>query len=238
MLLFVDTFNNWHHPETAQAASEFLRRAGFVVRVASETLCCGRPMFTKGFLKEARKQVRQAVDALYPWAKQSIPVVGLEPSCILTFRDEGRTILPGDARVDILARQVFTFEEFVIEKADSFSGAVKWTDEAREVLLHEHCHQKALAGTGATAACLGLPPNYKVLTVDSGCCGMAGAFGYETEHYNLSIAMAERRLAPAVRKTREDTLIAAAGTSCRTQIFDTTGRRTFHPAEILLDALR
>ncbi|MXW63771.1 MAG: FAD-binding protein [Bacteroidetes bacterium SB0662_bin_6] len=238
VLLFVDTFNNWNHPETAQAAAEFLRRAGFAVRVASETLCCGRPLFTKGFLKEARKQVRQAVDALYPWAEQGIPVVGLEPSCILTFRDEARALLPGDARVDTLAGQVFTFEEFVIGKADSFTGAVQWTDETRDVLLHEHCHQKALAGTAATTACLGLPPNYKVHTVDSGCCGMAGAFGYEAEHYDLSIAMAERRLAPAVRKTPEDTLIAAAGTSCRTQIFDTTGRKTFHPAEILLDALR
>ena len=238
VLLFVDTFNNWHHPETAQAAAEFLRRTGFVVHVASEALCCGRPMFTKGFLEEARKQVRQTVDALYPWAKQGIPVVGLEPSCILTFRDEARTLLPGDARVDILAGQVFTFEEFVIGKADSFPAEAKWTDEAREVLLHEHCHQKALAGTAATTACLGLPPNYKVLTVDSGCCGMAGAFGYEAEHYDLSIAMAERRLAPAVRETPEDTLIAAAGISCRTQIFDTTGRKTLHPAEILLDALR
>ncbi len=239
VLLFVDTFNNWNHPETARAAAEFLQRTGFAVQVASETLCCGRPLFTKGFLEAARQQVRQAADALYPWAEQGLPVVGLEPSCILTFRDEARILLPGDARVARLAEQVFTFEEFVIDRADAFAaGAAQWTDETRDVLLHEHCHQKALKGANATAACLALPPNYTVRPVDSGCCGMAGAFGYEAEHYDLSIAMAERRLAPAVRNAPQDTLIAAAGVSCRAQIFDTAKRQALHPAEILLDALR
>ncbi len=238
VLLFVDTFNNWHHPETARAAAEFLQRIGFSVRVAPEMLCCGRPLFTKGFLDAARQQVRQTVDALHPWAEQGLPVVGLEPSCILTFRDEAQTLLPGDARAARLAEQVFTFEEFVIDRADAFPSAASWTDEARDVLLHEHCHQKALRGANATAACLELPPNYKVLPIDSGCCGMAGAFGYEAEHYDLSIAMAERRLAPAVRNAPKDTLVAAAGISCRAQIADTTQRQALHPAEILLDALR
>ena len=237
VLLFVDTFNNWHHPETARAAAEVLRRTGFAVRAAPETLCCGRPLFTKGFLDAARRQVRQAVDGLYPWVEQGLPVVGLEPSCILTFRDEARRLLPGDERAARLAEHTFTFEEFAIDRADAFSGAA-WTDEARDVLLHEHCHQKALTGWKSTAACLGLPPNYSVTPVDSGCCGMAGAFGYETEHYDLSMAMAERRLAPAVRHAPKDALIAASGVSCRTQILDAANRRALHPAEILLQALR
>ena len=238
VLLFVDTFNNWHHPETPRAAAAFLQRTGFSVRVAPETLCCGRPLFTKGFLDAARQQVRRAIDTLYPWAEQGIPVVGLEPSCILTFRDEAHALLPEDARAARLAEQAYTFEEFVLDRADAFPSAPSWTDEARHVLLHEHCHQKALGDQNATAACLGLPPNYTVLPVDSGCCGMAGAFGYEAEHYDLSIAMAERRLAPAVRNAPRDTLVAAAGISCRSQIFDTTQRQALHPAEILLEALR
>lgn len=236
--LFADTFNNYQHPETARAAAEFLSRIGFHVHVAEAVLCCGRPLISKGLLAEAREQALQAVEGLQPFVDRGMPIIGLEPSCILTFRDEALDLLPGDTRANALAEKALTFEEFVTHLSETQAlEHVRWTRESRSVLLHGHCHQKALVGTKPSETCLSLPRNYTVRAVDSGCCGMAGSFGYEAEHYDVSIAMAERRLAPAVRAAAGDTIIAAAGTSCRAQIFDTTGRRALHPAEILRDAL-
>jgi FAD/FMN-containing dehydrogenase/Fe-S oxidoreductase len=238
VVLFADTFNNYNHPETARAAAEFLNRIGFSVRVAEPRLCCGRPHLSKGLVREAQAQAMQVVDALHQDAANGIPIIGLEPSCILTFRDEFLSLLPGDTRAVELADVSVTFEEFVthLHRTDALSD-VQWTRDERDVLLHGHCHQKALVGTGPSEICLSIPPNYNVQTVDSGCCGMAGSFGYEVEHYDISIAMAERRLAPAVRASSPETIIAAPGTSCRAQIHDTTGRKALHPAEILRDAL-
>ncbi len=238
VVLFADTFNNFNHPETARAAAEFLSRAGFSVRVADARLCCGRPQLSKGLVWEAQEQALQVVDALHPDALTGTPVIGLEPSCILTFRDEFLSLLPGDTRARELADVSVTFEEFVthLHRTDALNH-VRWTRAERDVLLHGHCHQKALVGTAQSEICLSIPPNYHVQTIDSGCCGMAGSFGYEVEHYDISIAMAERRLAPAIRAAPAETIVAAAGTSCRAQIHDTTGRIALHPAEILRDAL-
>ncbi len=238
VVLFADTFNNYHHPETARAAAEFLRRTGHRVVVPDADACCGRPLLSKGLVVEAQALALRTVDLLYPYAEEGWPVVGLEPSCILTFGDELPALLPGDLRARRLAEVTMTFEEYVDQLAEAGTlDEVAWKDAPRRVLLHGHCHQKALVGTGPAERCLALPTGYAVETVDAGCCGMAGAFGYEAEHYDLSIKMAERRLAPAVRAAAADTLVAAAGTSCRAQIFDTTGRRALHPAEILRDAL-
>lgn len=238
VVLFADTFNNYNHPETAKAAAEFFFRVGFGVRVVPARVCCGRTLLSKGLVRDARRQALDAVEALYPFAESGLPIVGLEPSCILTFRDETLALLPGDTRARKVAEVAYTFEEYVAHAArDGKLDRVKWTQESRNVLLHGHCHQKSLVGTGPSEACLTLPPNYSVSTVDSGCCGMAGAFGYEAEHYDISIAMAERSLAPAVRAALRETIVAAAGTSCRAQIADTTGRTALHPAEILRDAL-
>ena len=195
-------------------------------------------MISKGLITEAQESALAAVDLLYPYAEQGWPIVGLEPSCILTFRDELPALLPGDLHARRLTEVTLTFEEYIAQLAAAgWLDGTPWTDAPREVLLHGHCHQKALVGTACAERCLSLPPGYTVETLDAGCCGMAGAFGYEKEHYDLSIQMAERRLAPAVRATPDDTLIAAAGASCRAQILDTTGRRALHPAEILRDAL-
>ena len=238
VVLFADTFNNYNHPETARAAAEFLNRIGFSVRVAEPRLCCGRPHLSKGLVREAQALAMQVVDALHQDAANGTPVIGLEPSCLLTFRDEFLSLLPGDTRANELAGVAVTFEEFLthLHRTDALRH-VRWTQDERHVLLHGHCHQKALVGTGPSEISLSIPPNYRVRTVDSGCCGMAGSFGYEEEHYDISIAMAERRLAPAVRAAADDTIIAAAGTSCRAQIHDTTGRKALHPAEILRNAL-
>jgi len=205
--------------------------------VPDPAACCGRPLLSKGLVSEAQILALRTVEILHPYAEKGLPIIGLEPSCILTFRDEFLALLPGDLRTHQVAAAAMTFEEFVDHRMRTGSlSHVRWKPESRRVLLHGHCHQKALVGTGASERCLGLP-GYAVPTVDSGCCGMAGSFGYEAEHYDVSIAMAERRLAPAVRAAAADTLIAAAGTSCRAQIHDTTGRHALHPAEILLDAL-
>ena len=238
VVLFPDTFANYQHPDVARAASRFLDRAGYRVIVPEGFLCCGRTSISKGMLSRAQNLALRVVEKLHPYAEAGIPVVGLEPSCILTFRDEFLSLLPGDPRAEALAAVSETFEEFVAKRrSESLLRAIRWKEVPREILLHGHCHQKALIGNTPSEQCLSLPPGYSVRTVDSGCCGMAGAFGYEREHYDVSIAMAERRLAPAVRQTAPDTIIAAAGTSCRAQIADTTGRVARHPAEILLDAL-
>lgn len=238
VVLFADTFYNYNYPEVARAAAEFLSATGHHVIVLEDNGCCGRTLLSKGLVDEAQQLALRTTEKLYPYAEKGLPIVGLEPSCILTFRDEFVSLLPGDLRVKQLAGQTLTFEEFVARRADE--GAFKdtrWKEsDTVNVLLHGHCHQKALVGTGPAESCLSLP-GYHVTTVDSGCCGMAGAFGYEKEHYDISMAMAERRLAPAVRAASPDTVIAAAGTSCRAQIHDTTGRAALHPAEILRNAL-
>ena len=238
VVLFADTFHNYYHPETARAAAEWLHRTGHRVIVPDASACCGRPLLSKGLITEAQEGALQAVDVLYPFAEQGLPIIGLEPSCILTFSDEFLSLLPGDLRARRLAEVTMTFEAYVARLADAGTlHEVAWTPTPRRVLLHGHCHQKALVGTGPAERCLRLPPGYTVETLDAGCCGMAGAFGYEKEHYDLSLRMAEHRLAPAVRAAAEDTIIAAAGVSCRAQIRDTTGRQALHPAEILRDAL-
>lgn len=236
VVLFNDTFNTYNHPHVSIAATEVLEAAGYEV-VLPGHFCCGRPMISKGLVEEARAAAADTVAHLHAFAEQGLPIVGLEPSCLLSLRDEYTYLLPGDPRIPMIADRAVLFEEFIASLADRGRLNLRLTDEARRVLLHGHCHQKALVGTKPSHRVLTLPPNYVVEEVDSGCCGMAGSFGYEAEHYDLSIKMADRRLLPAVREAGEDALIAAAGTSCRAQIQHGTGRAALHPAEILRGAL-
>lgn len=239
VVLFPDTFNNHHTPHIAKAAAEFLRDTGHSVQCPDMPLCCGRTLLSKGLVSEAQLEALQVVEALHPFAERDIPIVGLEPSCILTLRDEFIDLLPGEPRAEAVAEAAVTFDEFVAQRAeDGAFDDVDWTLEDRRVLLHGHCHQKALIGTDDAEQALALPEGYSVDPVDSGCCGMAGAFGYEEEHVEISRTMGERVLAPAVRDEPEDTIVAATGFSCRSQIKDMTDRTAHHPAEILRDALR
>jgi len=238
VLLFPDTFNNYQHPEVGRAAAHFLDRLGYSLSLPRGPVCCGRTYLSKGLLSEAQLHALSTVERLHPFAERGMPIIGLEPGCLLTLRDEFLSMLPGDPRVKKVAAAAVTFEEFIAgEAANGALNHVAWTEGARTLLVHGHCHQKALSGMAHSEKCLGLPPGYTVETVDSGCCGMAGAFGYETEHYDISMAMAERRLAHAVRRSSPETVIVAAGTSCRTQIVDATGREARHPAEVLWQAL-
>ncbi|NLF64195.1 MAG: FAD-binding protein [Chloroflexi bacterium] len=236
VVLFNDTFNTYNDPHIAIAATEFLQTAGFDVVLPGHR-CCGRPQISKGLVSEARAAARDTVEKLAPFAAEGIPIVGLEPSCLLTLRDEYFSLLPNDPRVRQIAGLALTFEEFVSGLADRGELHLRFSEEPRHLLLHGHCHQKALVGTGPSHQVLSLPPNYRVSEVDSGCCGMAGSFGYEAEHAEISLQIGERSLFPAVRASEAGTIIVAAGTSCRHQIAHGTGRQALHPAEVLRAAL-
>ncbi len=238
VVLFADSFNTFHTPEPLRAAAQVLRRTGHRVEVPEARPCCGRTLLSKGLVPSAQRRALRTVELLYPYAEKGIPIVGLEPSCILTLRDEFLDLLPGEPRAEVLAEAVYTFEEYVAERAEEGAfDEVTWQAENKDVLFHGHCHQKALIGTDAAEQALSLL-GHRVHAVDAGCCGMAGAFGYEAEHVDVSKQMAEQRLAPAVRTVGADTTIAATGFSCRSQIKDVTERRARHPAELMWDALK
>jgi len=233
--LLIDPFTDANQPEVGIAAVEFLAAAELVARpVFADD---GRPFLSKGLLPQARRAAERTLAALWPAAEAGLPIAGLEPSSLLTLRDEYHYLLPGDPRVSAVAAAALTFEEYVAGLAERGALAAHFTAEPRRVLLHGHCHQKALIGTGPARAALSLPSRYVVEEVDSGCCGMAGSFGYEAEHYALSMQMAERRLLPAVRAAAPETIIVAAGFSCRAQIAHGSGRAALHPAEVLRAAL-
>jgi FAD/FMN-containing dehydrogenase/Fe-S oxidoreductase len=234
--LFHDPFTNYNAPEVGVAAVEFLEAAGYEI-IWPDHKGAGRPFISKGLVKEARQMAEETLAVLAPLAEQGMPIVGLEPSSLLALRDDYFYLLPGDPRVPLVAEHAYTFEEFVAQLADNNQLSVTFTEEARHILLHGHCHQKALVGTAPAIRALTLPPNYTLTEVDSGCCGMAGSFGYEAEHYEISMRMAEHRLLPAVREADEATLIVAAGISCRQQIKHGARRFALHPAQVLRHAL-
>lgn len=237
VLLFNDTFNTYYYPQVSIAATELLEASGFEVLLPGHQ-CCGRPMLSKGLVEKALLAAKDTVDKLAPFAEEGIPIVGLEPSCLLSMRDEYKYLLPDDKRVQMIADNAFTFEEFISQLVEKGEFDVDFEDDPRDLVLHGHCHQKALTGTESSKQILSLPPGYSVTEVDSGCCGMAGSFGYEAEHYDLSVAMAERRLLPAVREASGNSVIVAAGASCREQIMQGTGRSAIHPAEVLYKAMK
>ena len=238
LLLFCDEFTNYNDVEVGQKAIQLLERLGYAVTIP-EHVESGRTYLSKGLVDDAKTIAIRNVTLLKDLVSDETPLIGLEPSAILTFRDEYPDLVPVELKADALriAKNVFLFEEWVAREADA--GRIDrnlFTTEARLVKVHGHCHQKALSSMIPVKKVLSLPPNYDVQLIPSGCCGMAGSFGYETEHYDLSMQIGELVLFPAVRQA-ENALISAAGTSCRHQIKDGTGRKAQHPAEILFDAL-
>jgi Fe-S oxidoreductase len=242
VVLLVDTFNRYFEPENAHAARAVLAAAGYHVLSVQASdgdrpLCCGRSFLATGMVDEARSEARRMLDALLPYVDRGIPIIGLEPSCLLTLRDEFHSMIPG-AETRALAAQALLLEEFLAreQQAGRLQLALKPLS-ARRALVHGHCHQKAFATMSALQQTLALIPELEVEVIDSGCCGMAGAFGYEADHYELSMKMAELDLLPAVRAAADDTLLVANGTSCRHQIEDATQRGARHIACLLQDAL-
>jgi Fe-S oxidoreductase len=242
VVLLVDTFNNYFEPENARAALAVLRAAGYLVHLPSaldgkRPLCCGRTFLAAGLVDEARTEARRMLAALKPFVERGVPVVGLEPSCLLGLRDEFVSMLPG-AESAALALNAMLFEEFLAREADA--GRLKLELRSlpqRKALLHGHCHQKAFDAMPAVQRALKLVPELAVEVVESSCCGMAGSFGYEAGHYDVSMKMAEASLLPKVRAANADTLVVADGTSCRHQIHDGAQRGALHVARVLEAAL-
>ena len=247
VVLFNDTFMNYNYPQVGMAATMLLERAGYGVQLASPSrasafgaVCCGRPMISKGLLDKARTHARRNVEALYPYAERGIPIVGCEPSCLLTLRDEYPDLLAGGEdreKAEVVAENSYLIDEFLAMLQEKGELALEFTDAGKQVLFHGHCHQKALVGTRHSMAALRLPPGYQVEEINSGCCGMAGSFGYEAEHYDLSMAIGRQRLFPAIEGKDADWEVAVMGVSCRQQIEHGTGRKARHLVEVLLDAL-
>ena len=239
--LFADTFNTYFEPENLRDAVEVLNRLGYRVvtlRAANETrpLCCGRTFLSAGLVDEARAEAHRVLAAAAPYLAQGVPVVGLEPSCLLTLRDEFLSMLPG-AETERLSGQALLLEEFLAREATAGRIARPIGRHPGKVVLHGHCHQKAFAAMGAVGETLALIEGLEVETVESSCCGMAGAFGYGADTYEVSLAMGELTLLPAVRRAAADAIIAADGFSCRHQIHDGTGRMPLHVARILRQAM-
>jgi FAD/FMN-containing dehydrogenase/Fe-S oxidoreductase len=239
LFLFCDEFTNYNDTETGIKAILLLEKLGYEV-IIPEHAESGRASLSKGLLRKAKAIAAKNIAMLNPLVTEETPLIGIEPSAILTFRDE-YIDLADDAQLEAakkLAQNVFFIDDFIAREIDR--GHIRpeqFTKNKRLVKLHGHCHQKALSSAALSAKMLSLPENYTVETIPSGCCGMAGSFGYEKEHYDLSMKVGELVLFPTVRKQPEDVIIAAPGTSCRHQVKDGTGRKALHPIEVLYDAL-
>ncbi len=238
--LFVDEFTNYNDVKIGVTSVRLLNKLGYKILVTNNA-DSGRPYLSKGFLKKAKHLAIKNVELFTPLVNKEIPLIGIEPSAIFTFRDEYPDLLRGEQKKTAIAlsENTFTIEEFLMNEAEKGKIPLsKFNMRTVKVLLHGHCQQKAIATTEATKACLNLPKNYSVEEIKSGCCGMAGSFGYEKEHFDLSMKIGELVLFPSVRKAEEDTIIAAPGTSCRHQIKDGTGEIAKHPVEVLYEALK
>lgn len=231
VLLWPDTFNNYFYPRTLQAAVRVLEAAGYQVVIPQRPLCCGRPLYAEGMLERARKQLGDILDSLNDVIDQGIPIVGLEPSCVASFRDELPQLFAGDERARYLQTATWLLGEFLVR------GGYQPPRLDRSVMVHTHCHQHASTDRDADATLLRrMQADFQML--DAGCCGMAGSFGYDAEKYGVSVRIAEQQLVPAVRNKHEQTLVMTNGFSCREQLGHTTGIHTYHLAEIIDMALQ
>jgi Fe-S oxidoreductase len=237
--LFCDEFTNYNDAETGMKAVLLLEKLGYDVVIPDHEES-GRASLSKGLLRDAKKIANKNISLLKGLISKESPLLGIEPSAILTFRDEYVDLADDEqfAAAKELSKNVFLVDEFIA--AEIKAGKLDknmFTKEARQIKLHGHCQQKALSSVSHSATLLSFPENYRVEIIPSGCCGMAGSFGYEKEHYSLSMQVGELVLFPAVRKQADEVIIAAPGTSCRHQIKDGTGKKALHPIEILYDAL-
>ena len=238
VVLFADTFNRYFERENLDAAFSVLRAAGYRVQVAQPAnkrerpLCCGRTFLSVGAVKQAREEANRTLAALQPFIERGVPVIGLEPSCILSFRDEIPALLKSDA-ANKLSQLALTFEEFLAREYEAGRLTLKLNPLKQRALVHGHCHQKSFEAFGPVQTVLGLVPDLNVEPIESSCCGMSGAFGYAADTIDVSLAMGELSLLPALRKAPHDAIVVADGTSCRHQIHDGTGRQALHVARVL-----
>ena len=241
-VLFADSFNRYFEPENLRAAVRVLQAAGLSVDIVRATdggrpLCCGRTFLAAGLVDEAKAEAQRLVDALIPYGKQGIPIIGLEPSCLLTLRDEIPALFPSKDTA-LIAQHARMFEEFIADQKNNPKFQLNLKSPAAKVLLHGHCHQKALQVMPAIEQTLALLPDTIIENIETSCCGMAGSFGYAVETYETSLKMAEMDLLPAVRNSNESAILVADGTSCRHQIADNTDKSPMHVARLLEMALK
>ncbi|MBX9624363.1 MAG: 4Fe-4S dicluster domain-containing protein, partial [Gemmataceae bacterium] len=229
VVLLDDCFTTYQEPNIGRAAVTLLERAGYAVELAG--VCCGRAMISKGFLADARRLARDGIAKLDRYAAAGVPILGLEPSCLLTLADEWPELVPGPAARRVAAAAELA-DGWLARQARDGGLSLDLPALDGKALLHAHCHQKALVGAGGSADALRLAPGLGVTVLDAGCCGMAGSFGYEKRHYDVSVAVANLALVPAI-KADPDAVVVATGTSCRHQVRDLTGRRALHPLEVL-----
>jgi Fe-S oxidoreductase len=234
VILFDDCFTTFNEPNIGRAAVEVLERVGFAVELANP-ICCGRALISKGYLAEARRLARDQLPSLAARVVDGTPILGLEPSCALTLTDEWPELVPG-GEANRVAGAVRLADDWLAERLAAGEAELPLRHFATSCVFHGHCHQKALVGVKGTASLLGRVPGMSVTTLDAGCCGMAGAFGYEREHYDVSAKIAGLQLLPAMAAA-PDATVAATGTSCRHQIRDLAGRRALHPLEIIQAAM-
>lgn len=242
VLLFVDTFNNYIDTQNALAAQQVLQAAGYTVhlnqRPGERPLCCGRTFLSAGLVDQAKAEARRTLDALVPFVKRGVAIVGLEPSCLLTLRDEFLDYGYGE-EAKLLAQHAYLFEEFLVKEHKAGRCTLNLKPiETNTAMLHGHCHQKAFDALTPVQTVLSWIPDLKVSTIESSCCGMAGSFGYEAEHHAASMAMAEMSLLPAIRQRAAGTVVVADGTSCRHQIQDGADTEATHTAVLLAQALK
>jgi Fe-S oxidoreductase len=231
-MLFNDTFTNFYHPEVGIAAAEVIERAGVPVGLAPN-VCCGRPLISQGVLSEARDLAQQNVGRLFDLAARGVPLVFCEPSCLSAIREDAPALLRGELqrKAKVVAAASKLFEEFAaVSNFPLRRGPTR-------ILLHGHCHQKAMGLLAPAKTLLERIPGAEVVDLDAGCCGMAGSFGYVKEHFALSEAIAERKLLPAARGMKEGEVLVASGMSCRHQVHDFTQRNAVHPAQLLRELL-
>jgi Fe-S oxidoreductase len=232
VLLFPDTFTNYYEPHLGLAAGSLLREANCGVTLGPTNLgCCGRPLISGGLLDQAVRQSRHNVESLYPWAASGKPIIACEPSCILTIKDDYPALLRGEARrqAEVVAAMCQTFEECL----DQFADSLTFRGGPKKILVQGHCHQRSLVGMAPTLRLMRRIPGAEVVDLDAGCCGMAGAFGYEREHYEVSRLVGEQRLFPALRQASPESVVVAPGFSCRMQTAHFTDRNAIHPVELI-----
>ena len=236
--LFVDTFTNHYHPEIGLAAADVLTRLDYDVELAPN-LCCGRPLISQGLLGDARRRASENAQLLQSIVDNGRTLVFLEPSCLSAVREDAPDLLSGEdrRRARDVAAQSSLFEEWLEREASAGRARLQLRPGPASVLLHGHCHQKAMGALAPAKALLSRIPGTTIIDPDAGCCGMAGSFGYMKDHYDVSRAIAERRLLPAVRAHRSDGVVVASGTSCRQQIADFGGVRALHAAELVQNLL-
>jgi Fe-S oxidoreductase len=239
LLLFSDEFINYNDSHIGITAIQLLNELGYNIEFVDH-LESGRTYISKGILDKAKEIAVKNIDILSPYVEKGYTIIGIEPSAVLTLRDEYLDFSNPNQKEQIknIAKNTLLIDEFLSQEFDN--GNIRkeqFKQDKREIKLHGHCHQKALSSVVHSKKILSIPQNYKVMSIPSGCCGMAGSFGYEKEHYDMSMKIGELVLFPTIRKTDHETIIAAVGTSCRHQIKDGTDRESYHPVEILYKAL-